>query len=95
MKTHGIDAQKWTLAFILYDMHVCGVHLIRSFRVNIMRSFLRTYDAHLLHNPNPTHRVVNTYTSQFCISIAELLFLFGVVFMRTIMRSGWLVYIKM
>ncbi len=46
-KTRGIDTQKWTLAFI------CYAHFWRAYNTQ----FSRTYDTHLHHNPNPTHRV--------------------------------------
>ncbi len=56
-KTHGIDTQKWTLAFICYahfwraynmqfsrayDTKFVGVHMICSFRVHMIRIYTTT-----------------------------------------------------
>ncbi len=57
----------------IYDTRVFDVHIIPSFRVHIWNEicwraydmqFSRTYDTHLPHNPNPTHRVAYTGASQ-------------------------------
>ncbi len=100
-----------------YDMHMLGVHIIRSFHVQMIwnllacilyavfayiwyeicwhaydTQFSHTYDTHSPHNPNPTHCVAYTCHSQFLhinTTSFYLEFLFGVLFIRTFMRSGW------
>ncbi len=57
----------------IYDTNVFGVHINAVFTCiwyqNCCRAydtqFSRTYDMHLPHNPNPTHRVAYTNQSQF------------------------------
>ncbi len=55
MKTRGIDTQKWTLAYIWYERVWSAYNT----------QFSRSYDTHLPHSPNPTHRVAYTRQSQF------------------------------
>ncbi len=73
------NTQKWTLAYIWYAVFACIWYEICWHAYNTLLS--RTYDTHLPHDPNPTHRVAYSRQSPFLrINTTSFRFLFGVLY---------------
>ncbi len=66
-----------------YYMHVFGMHIIRSFHGHIIHIYPTTL---ILVYPS---RSICTPKSIFAYQYHEFWFLFGILFIRTFMRSGW------